>query len=104
MVTDDGSVVCPWNATTKRSLITCVVALHPHPGVTIVIVATTGTNTVVPSRTGASYRYETDALGWLVDVEHTHLQSFSLYVASSDTWFATGAAAKPTGDRVTIYL
>lgn len=46
---------------------------------------------------GVSYLYATVACGWFVEVEHTQLHSFSLYVARTFRLFATGAAAKPTG-------
>ena len=52
MTIEVGNVLCSWNAASNFSVITCVVAAHTHPGVTIVTVAVTGTNTVVPLRTG----------------------------------------------------
>ena len=62
-----GSADCSWKAVMNRSVITCVVAEQPHPGVTMVIVAIMGTNTVVPFSTGVSYVYVTVASGWLVE-------------------------------------
>ena len=52
MTIEVGSVLCSWKAASNFSVITCVVAAQPHPGVTIVTVAVIGTNTVVPLRTG----------------------------------------------------
>ena len=73
-------------------------------GVVSVMVATIGTNTVVPLRAGVSFLKVTVANGWFVDVAQTQRHNFSLNVAKNAAWFATGAAAKPTGDKITIFL
>lgn len=105
IVTAVGNAVCPKKATVKRSVITCVSAVHRQAfGVTRVIVATIGMNTVVPCNTGVSYLYATVAVGWSVDVAHTHRHSFSLKVAKTLRLLATAAVAKPTGDKYTAIV
>ena len=66
------------------------------------MVATIGTNTVVPLRVGASFLKVTFANGWFVEVAQTQRHNFSLNVAKNAAWFATGAAAKPTGDKTKV--
>lgn len=81
----------------------CVVAPQPQLlGVTIVTVATMGTNTVVPLSIGVSFLYVTVACGWLVEVAQTQRHNFSLKVTKTFRLLATAAEAKPTGDKYTI--
>ena len=81
----------------------CVVAPQPQLlGVTIVTVATMGTNTVVPLSIGVSFLNVTVACGWFVEVAQTQRHNFSLNVSNKLKLFATGAVAKPTGDKYTI--
>lgn len=99
-----GMAVCPWKASVKFSVNNCVCASHPHPlCVTTVMTAVIGINAVETLSVGVPTVYVILTCGWMVEVIQNGLHNRSLNVASKLNWFATGVAAKPTGEIVIIF-